>query len=248
MPLSNEDLQNIKELMPFYGARDVVQDLKDLASEPKVLNLVYRAPDEKLGHKRHYLEIHTDDIYYYDFEGLKRSNLGKFIIGVPLDEMSKKGSGQAEDPKYLDYAQNGPTGAGWGGGIYMRGEKSMEMPDYTREGGGLPSFHPHTYGGGARLCLGGFAAPILQASDHDLISFYHHALKFLREGGRRGDDGEARVSMYSNCIKHIFKRHSESVEASDLPVREKKSQKQLLDDLIKSVPKNKFNKKTNVSK
>lgn len=231
--LSENDLKTIKELSPHYN-RDIVADLLYLQEHPRITDINYRAPREDLGHTRHYIVFETDDQYFYNYSDNARSNIGKFEIHVPIEKMSGLAHGFPEDPNEPDQLKKTSyTSTGWGGGIIMKGEKKMQMPDYTGEGVGLPSYHPHIYGNGTRLCLGQFYPHIIVAKDTDLVSFMDHTFKFLRQGGSVGDDGKQSVSMYSKCVKHIFERNSEPYE-SKLPTpatRRRRKKEELLADI-----------------
>ena len=242
--LSKEDLKYITKATPHYcqhSGRDIIKDIEELYKDPRIEGIELRKADKKRGHQRDYLVFHTDPVYYYSSSGKKRSKLGEFEIHLPLDQMLKTVQGYAELPglESLEYSYGDmytedqieygirkrhggkrklaggrrAISTSWGGGMVFKG-KFKPFKDHTGEGFSFGSYHPHVYGKGVMLCLGGFYPAIIQAGDHDLIAFMETVFKFLEQGGRHGDEGDGRrVSMYSGCVKEIFDRHSEKVTA-----------------------------------
>lgn len=255
MPLSDDDKKFIANFTSKQGLykRDVLQDLEDLSKDPRIKDIELRHPDKKRGHKREYLVFHTDDVYFHDYSDTYRSKLGEFEIHAPIDNLDEKtGYGRAEHPSIASlngkydpdfdvrraYGGSGDHNldgskqimVNWGGGMIFKG-KFKGFKDHTGEGWGYESYHPHVYGGGAMLCLGGYAAALQKGRMTDWISYMEQVFHFLENGGRQGDDGTRHVSMYSACIAEIFSRNKEEIKTGRRVYKVQRSKSELLKGL-----------------
>lgn len=228
--LSDSDIEKIEKLVgkTYRKDRSIRNDLKIMEQHERITDVRFRPADPTKGWIRDYIEFDTTDVYYYSYSGKKRSKLGTFTIHFPLDDKSQFAEANipsitgikdehGNDGGKIDKKwQYGPHTGGYshlgGGGMVFKGN-FKGFADHTREGRGYESYHPHVYGGGVELCLGGFRNALHQARKYDFPAFVETLFKFLREGGRHGDEGESgrRASMYSGCVTEIFSRNSEQI-------------------------------------